>query len=479
MTFANNPHPTPQKATSRARTRTRSSGWGFNTLPQIPGSPPTPQSNASAARPSILKRLSSRSFSRNSMSSTHSNPSSIPPVPSLPPTPTTPRSATFDAPETPRSRVSSTHSVMRESPDTPKSPLVPTQGQTFSALLSTPKSTPRRRQPSHPAQGASAQAPTEHQTIVPGEMLKTPRSTPNRDSIASESNVMRTPRWTPSKESLRAIAKKGSFASLRSGVSGGRKLSTADIGPPMPHTGEPQGADDSAAGGLLGPAFDLRPPGLAGEPRARTFPGAVAVERLEQPLPPLPVAVVSPPPIPLKSALRSHSAGNVPLAKPVDPHVARRSAEHAERETVRKPRRVMRGLRPGDEMYAPFNVAFDTRLRYFEWLERKENVFRLKRFGKAMTGTEKWEVPGSIIGGACFYLVVCRVCLLCGGVGFPWHKLPDGSVVVDVGGGIGSTSMLLANAFPHLRFVIQDRPPVVEMGTAVCPPLPHSSQLLC
>lgn len=64
------------------------------------------------------------------------------------------------------------------------------------------------------------------------------------------------------------------------------------------------------------------------------------------------------------------------------------------------------GLRPGDEMYAPFNVAFGTRLRYFEWLERGENVFRLRRFGKAMTGTEKWEVPGSIVGGE---LLVCRL----------------------------------------------------------------------
>ena len=54
-----------------------------------------------------------------------------------------------------------------------------------------------------------------------------------------------------------------------------------------------------------------------------------------------------------------------------------------------------------------------------------------------------------------------------GYVGFPWQELPSRSVVVDVGGGIGSTSMLLANAFPALRFVIQDRPPVVEMGTTV------------
>lgn len=61
-------------------------------------------------------------------------------------------------------------------------------------------------------------------------------------------------------------------------------------------------------------------------------------------------------------------------------------------------------------------------------------------------------------------------------VGFEWHSLPRNSVIVDVGGGIGSTSMLLASAFSSaddngldLRFIIQDRPIVVEMGEKVCP----------
>ncbi len=40
-------------------------------------------------------------------------------------------------------------------------------------------------------------------------------------------------------------------------------------------------------------------------------------------------------------------------------------------------------------------------------------------------------------------------------------------MVVDVGGGIGSTAMLLAHTFPHLKFVIQDRPQVAEHGVAV------------
>lgn len=45
---------------------------------------------------------------------------------------------------------------------------------------------------------------------------------------------------------------------------------------------------------------------------------------------------------------------------------------------------------------------------------------------------------------------------------------------MDVGGGIGSTSMLLASAFSStdegglgLKFIIQDRPVVVEMGEKV------------
>lgn len=62
--------------------------------------------------------------------------------------------------------------------------------------------------------------------------------------------------------------------------------------------------------------------------------------------------------------------------------------------------------------------------------------------------------------------------LICGSAGFDWHALPRGSVVVDVGGGIGSTSMFLAHAFSNptdedsigLKFIIQDRPIVVEMG---------------
>lgn len=56
-------------------------------------------------------------------------------------------------------------------------------------------------------------------------------------------------------------------------------------------------------------------------------------------------------------------------------------------------------------MHAPFNLAFRTNAPYFEWLERRGNGGRLKRFGRAMTGTGAWEVPGAIVGGQC---LVCH-----------------------------------------------------------------------
>ena len=62
-------------------------------------------------------------------------------------------------------------------------------------------------------------------------------------------------------------------------------------------------------------------------------------------------------------------------------------------------------------------------------------------------------------------------------IGFDWASLAGGSVIVDVGGGIGSTSMILATAFAQesaecgarepLKFVIQDRAVVCAMGEKV------------
>ncbi|KAI0780304.1 S-adenosyl-L-methionine-dependent methyltransferase [Fomes fomentarius] len=96
------------------------------------------------------------------------------------------------------------------------------------------------------------------------------------------------------------------------------------------------------------------------------------------------------------------------------------------------------------EWVAPFNVAFNTRLDFFEWIELPGNEGRLVRFKHAMRGSRHYETKNGILQG------------------FSWEDLPQGSVLVDVGGGIGATSILVAEAHPHLRVVVEDRAQVVS-----------------
>jgi hypothetical protein len=51
--------------------------------------------------------------------------------------------------------------------------------------------------------------------------------------------------------------------------------------------------------------------------------------------------------------------------------------------------------------------------------------------------------------------------------GFEWGKLSDGSVVVDVGGGIGNQCATLAQHYPQLSFVVQDQASVIREGVEV------------
>ena len=53
-------------------------------------------------------------------------------------------------------------------------------------------------------------------------------------------------------------------------------------------------------------------------------------------------------------------------------------------------------------------------------------------------------------------------------VGYAWEHLPQGSLVVDVGGGVGAQSFTLAKHHPQLRFLIQDRESMVGDATEVC-----------
>jgi sterigmatocystin 8-O-methyltransferase len=49
---------------------------------------------------------------------------------------------------------------------------------------------------------------------------------------------------------------------------------------------------------------------------------------------------------------------------------------------------------------------------------------------------------------------------------YPFHELPAGSKIVDVGGGRGQVSVRIAEKEPHLSFVVQDHATVIEAGQA-------------
>lgn len=105
-----------------------------------------------------------------------------------------------------------------------------------------------------------------------------------------------------------------------------------------------------------------------------------------------------------------------------------------------------------DILDAAFSDVYGRKPRW-EWLEEHDEKTgkpreQLERFGLAMLGVGDVEVPGILAD-------------------YNWAGLGQNALVVDVGGGVGQMSMSLAQAFPNLSFVVQDRPPVVEQGIKV------------
>ncbi|KAL1742488.1 O-methyltransferase-domain-containing protein [Schizophyllum fasciatum] len=90
--------------------------------------------------------------------------------------------------------------------------------------------------------------------------------------------------------------------------------------------------------------------------------------------------------------------------------------------------------------------AFGVRESAWKILARPENAHRLRRFNIAMAGSADLQ-PADIVMGA-----------------FDWQSLPAGSLVVDVGGGIGKSALSIVKNCPALKVVVQDMPEVIEDG---------------
>ncbi|GAB1312819.1 S-adenosyl-L-methionine-dependent methyltransferase [Madurella fahalii] len=93
-----------------------------------------------------------------------------------------------------------------------------------------------------------------------------------------------------------------------------------------------------------------------------------------------------------------------------------------------------------------YNVAFDTDLPFFDHISRDEAKMReFAAYMKNVRSSDAMHLKHLLSG-------------------FRWREIPDRGTVVDVGGSTGSAAIALAEAFPHLTFIVQDLPANAESG---------------
>ena len=101
------------------------------------------------------------------------------------------------------------------------------------------------------------------------------------------------------------------------------------------------------------------------------------------------------------------------------------------------------------------NKAVDIEGDMWSWLEDPDNRLRLARFGTAMTGVK--IITSSDFSTVChLYSIDHHLALCVKPTGYGCEKLPSGSLVIDIGGGVGAQSLTSAGRHPYLHFIVQD-----------------------
>ncbi|EIM90615.1 S-adenosyl-L-methionine-dependent methyltransferase [Stereum hirsutum FP-91666 SS1] len=98
----------------------------------------------------------------------------------------------------------------------------------------------------------------------------------------------------------------------------------------------------------------------------------------------------------------------------------------------------------------PWHTATGVTVPYWTYIQLPGQELRLERFGNAMRGINESMVPPSTILG-----------------GFAWSDLNTDAIVVDVGSGVGATSLVLSKAHPKLHAILQDKQPVIDNAELV------------
>jgi hypothetical protein len=117
---------------------------------------------------------------------------------------------------------------------------------------------------------------------------------------------------------------------------------------------------------------------------------------------------------------------------------------------------------------APFNVAFKTEAKLWEWYEEPENKWRARRFGVVMKDSaQQLFVKAVLIDGRLIVPWPSKFVLIVSWIGVSAASLMKDDVIVDVGGNIGAVTNALYQEMPHYRYVVQDLEKSIEAGKQV------------
>ncbi|RDB16346.1 4-O-methyltransferase 1 [Hypsizygus marmoreus] len=130
-------------------------------------------------------------------------------------------------------------------------------------------------------------------------------------------------------------------------------------------------------------------------------------------------------------------------ANPASQYGAAAFIGHVADEGLKSSTALSSFLRDSKGVNAPFNMALNEPGTVWEWYGKPENAVRNQRFTEAMKGGA-FRYPSDIFTGA-----------------LDWAGLAPESVVVDIGANVGAVTLVLAKAFPNLRFIVQDLEKVV------------------